>query len=115
MTTQKGFTFKTTELCKLAATQSAPRFYVSAKVALHQYNQYKAGKSILQRVEKRKMYAEIFSRFEKILQISGSNICKSSIREMVGTQEAPSFYLTPTSAVSIYYKAMNKKRKKARA
>lgn len=115
VSTQQGVAFKTTELCKLVAGQPAPRFYVTAKVALYQYNMYKSGRSILRRVEKRKMYAEIFSRFEKIMQISGGNICKVSAMEMVVKQEAPCFYLTDSSAISIYYKAMNKKRQKARA
>ena len=93
----------------------APRFYVDAPTAIKQYNLYKKGHSRIHNVAKRKMYAEIFSRFEQAANArlsSGQYILKYDIMEKVLEQEAPSFYYEDDSALITYYNALAKKRRK---
>lgn len=98
----------------MVAAQPAPRFYVDASSALHQYNCYKRGCSRIHGVERRKMYAEIFSRFErkmKLLVATGQVASKKTVMESILEQEAPSFYYDGDSAAKIYYKEMLKQRR----
>lgn len=60
------------------------------------------------------MFAEIFTRFEYIMNLSGGTMYQYTAMEIVLNQEAPCFYLNDTSAVLFYYKARKNKRNKAR-
>lgn len=104
----------TTEICKIVAHNPAPCFYVSLEQALYQYRLYKQGRSNIKWIEKRKMYAEIFTRFEYLMELSGGKAYQYTVMEAVLNQEAPSFYLTDESAVYFYYNAMRKKKQKAK-
>ena len=97
------------------AKQAAPRFYVSLEQALRQYGLYKNGKSQINDVIKRQMYAEIFARVDKIISLSRGIMPRYAAMEIVLEQEAPSFYLNDTSAVLFYYNACRHKRKKGKA
>lgn len=58
------------------------------------------------------MYAEIFARYEKLMEASGGMVYQYRMMELVLNQTAPSFYLSEESAPVFYYKAMRKKRNK---
>lgn len=110
-----GMIPKIADICKLAASQEAPRFYVDAKTALNQYSRYIKGKSCIRHPERRKMYADIFSRFDSMIRV----LPKSSVRnyrylfmEKVLEQPAPSFYFTEGSAIKLYYRYMQDNRRK---
>jgi hypothetical protein len=105
--------FRTKDVCKLVAQSKAPRFYVSLEEALYQYRLYVRGKSDIRCIERRKMYAEIFSRYEQLMIASGGVAYQYDIMSAVLMQPAPSFYLSDSSAISFYYKAMKEKRKKS--
>ena len=105
-----GLALKMTELCRLAANEPSPRFYVSTKTALCRYKRYKEGRCVIHNTEMRKMYAEIFTRYEKLMEICGGSVFSSVLMERVLQESAPSFYLTPKSAVQFYYTAMAHKR-----
>ena len=111
----QGLTYKFEDICKMAAAMPAPRFYTDVPTALRQYNLYLKGKSCLHSVTKRKMYADIFARYERLvntLEASGQHVCKHRTMEKVLEQPAPSFYYDDDSAMKIYYYAMSQKRKK---
>lgn len=61
------------------------------------------------------MYAEIFARVEKIIEVSRGFMPRYAAMEIVLSQEAPSFYLNDTSAVLFYYNALKKKRANAKS
>lgn len=106
--------FKTVDICRMVANSTAPRFYVSLEQALYQYRLYRKGKSYIRCEERRKMYAEIFTRYEKLMELSGGSAYQYNIMDIVLSQEAPSFYMSNQYAPLFYYKAMNKKRKKTK-
>lgn len=93
----------------MVAAMPAPRFYINAETASRQYNRYKRGVSNIHEVEKRKMYAEVFARYEnkiRLLKESGQRCSKLDIWESILLQEAPSFYYSGMSSVVAYYKAL---------
>jgi hypothetical protein len=106
--------FKTTDICKIVAKVSAPCFYVSLETALNQYWLYKRGKSNIRDEERRKMFAEIFVRYENLMEQSAGSIYQYAAMELVLSQPAPSYYLADGSAVVFYYTARKKKRMKNR-
>lgn len=109
--------YKTTDICKMAAREPAKRFYIDAKTALEQYCKYRKGESMIQKNECRKMYAEIFSRFERIMtikRVSGQKIVMHELMEEVLESEAPCFYYEEGSAVKMYYRFMSRKRERDR-
>lgn len=108
-----GLQLNTIELCKMAALQPAPRFYLEAKRAMKMYNLYKSGECCIRHEEKRKMFAEIFARYEKAMEsVSENNKHRLSktIMEKVLQQQAPSFYYDEDSAVKMYYRIMSDRR-----
>jgi hypothetical protein len=106
--------FKTTDICKLVAKMSAPCFYVSLETAIGQYQLYKRGKSNIRDEERRKMFAEIFVRFENLMKQASGSMYQYAAMELVLSQPAPSYYLADGSAIVFYYNARKKKRLKYR-
>lgn len=109
---ERNILFKTTDICKDVAKQPAPCFYVTTEQALHQYRLYRKGQSNIKSIERRKMFAEIFTRFEYIMNMSQGSLYQYAAMDIVLSQEAPCFYLNDTSAVLFYYKARRNKRNK---
>lgn len=111
----EGLVYKIDDVCKLAASMHAPQFYTDTRTALKQYNLYLAGKSSIRNEVKRQMYAEIFARYENLvntLHHTGQCVRKNAVMTKVLNQEAPSFYYDEGSALKMYYYAMTRKRKK---
>lgn len=111
----EGLNYKMADICKMAAAMPAPRFYVDAITALRQYNKYRNGISSIHNDSKRKMYAEIFARYEKqmdLLRSTGQCAPKVDTMDKIVKQEAPSFYYEDGSAVIVYYRIMEKKRRR---
>jgi hypothetical protein len=100
------------DVCQLVANSHAPRFYITTEKALEQYRSYVHGKSCVCNEEKRKMYAEIFSKFEYLMSFTKGDYTMYDIMEIVLAQPASSFYIK--DPVSYYYRAMRWKRYKAR-
>lgn len=110
----QGLCYTIIDICRMAAAMPAPQFYIEPSKALWMYNLYLKGKSSIHSVPKRRMYAEIFSRYEHLVNImraSGQRVCKREVMAKVVNQEAPSFYYGD-SAFRMYYYWMSKKRKK---
>jgi hypothetical protein len=112
---RQGVSIDTCSLCKIVAKQAAPRFYVSPEQALLQYGLYKNGKSNICSEVRRQMYAEIFARVEKLIEISCGIMPRYIAMETVLAQEAPCFYLNEGSSWQFYYKACRNKRMKSKA
>lgn len=110
-----GVPIDTRNLCKIVAKQAAPCFYVSLEQALFQYGLYKNGKSNICSEVRRQMYAEIFSRVEKLIELSCGIMPRYTAMEIVLAQEAPCYYLNDVSSWRFYYKACENKRKKSKA
>lgn len=110
-----GVPIDTRNLCKVVANQVAPCFYVSLEQALFQYGLYKNGKSNICNEVRRSMYAEIFTRVEKLIEMSCGIMPRYTAMEIVLAQEAPCFYLNDTSAWLFYYNALKHKRMKSKA
>lgn len=101
----------------MVAVQPAPRFYVDAATALIQYRDYKKGRSHIRGAERRKMYAEIFCRFERRMQAlatTGQMAVQTDVMKSVLEQEAPSFYYDGNSAAKMYYREMLQARRRKR-
>lgn len=96
----------------MVAKVPAPCFYVSAETAFYQYRLYKKGRSNIKDNERRKMFAEIFVRYENLLKDSAGTMYKYAIMEAVLAQQAPSYYLTDETSIFFYYNARRKKRKR---
>lgn len=80
-----------------------------------QYSQYQKGLSKIHSDSKRRMYAEIFARYEHLMNIakaSGQRAFKTDIMTRVLEQEAPSFYYEPGVAPQMYYRYIRKRNKK---
>jgi hypothetical protein len=60
------------------------------------------------------MFAEIFVRYENLMEQSAGSIYQYAAMELVLSQPAPSYYLADGSAVVFYYTARKKKRMKNR-
>lgn len=106
------------DLCKLAASQQAPRFYIDARRALDKYSLYKKGMCRVRHEERRKMYAEIFARYEAMIsRIPEANQrpYRKPFMEKVLSQPAPSFYFEDDSAVKLYYRYMSDRRRSNRS
>jgi hypothetical protein len=58
------------------------------------------------------MYAEIFARVEKLIELSNGIMPRYAAMEIVLSQQAPCFYLNDTSAWLFYYNALKHKRQK---
>jgi hypothetical protein len=110
-----GVPIDTKSLCRIVAKQAAPCFYVSLEQALFQYGLYKNGKSNICSEIKRRMYAEIFARVEKLIEMSNGIMPRYAAMEIVLAQQAPCFYLNDTSAWLFYYNACRHKRQKTKA
>lgn len=110
-----GVPIDTKSLCRIVAKQAAPCFYVSLEQALFQYGLYKNGKSNIYSEIKRRMYAEIFARVEKLIEMSNGIMPRYAAMEIVLAQQAPCFYLNDTSAWLFYYNACRHKRQKTKA
>lgn len=90
----------------MAAAQPAPRFYVETHSALLQYKKFKNGTSNILFPEKRKMYAEIFARYESAMNALNNptkRFYKHIVMEKVLSQPAPCFYLDESTAVKKFY------------
>ena len=101
----------------MVAVMPAPRFYVNADEAMQQYYYYKKGRSCIRGIERRKMYAEIFIRFERkmeLLKATGQRAIKIDTMESILTQEAPSFYYSSKSAAVVFYRTQLEKRRSKR-
>ena len=101
----------------MVAVQPAPRFYVDVASALIQYRDYKKGRSHIRGVERRKMYAEIFCRFERRMNAlieTGQVAIQTEVMKSVLEQEAPSFYYDGNSAVKMYYRELLRARRMKR-
>lgn len=110
----QGLCYKLRDICKLAASLPAPRFYVDVETAVKEYNLYEKGLSCVHSKTKRQMYAEIFARYEQIagtMAATGQMVNKRDIMAKVLQQPAPSFYYSDDSAWKSYYYIMSKKRK----
>lgn len=110
----RGLHYRLRDLCKITSQMPAPCFYVSASKALKVYSLYKQGKSKIHSASSRRMYADIFARFEILYNAyisSGQYVTKSFVMEKVLSQEAPSFYYEGDSAYMAYYKAADRKRR----
>ena len=106
---------KVHEICRLVALSPAPRFYVSVEEALRQYRRYKrTGQIDFPRQSTRKMYMEIFRRYEEALEKCGASCFKFSIMNDILESQAPCFYMETSSAFKFYYRAMSHKRKSCR-
>lgn len=92
----------------------APCFYVSLETAFYQYRLYKQGKSNIRDEERRKMFAEIFVRFENLMSQTAGSMYMYAAMDEVLRQPAPSFYLTDGSAIVFYYNARKKRKLKAK-
>jgi hypothetical protein len=110
-----GVPIDTRNLCKIVAKQAAPCFYVSLEQALFQYGLYKNGKSNICSEVRRQMYAEIFTRVEKLIELSCGIMPRYTAMEIVLAQEAPCYYLNDVSSWRFYYKACKNKRMKSKA
>lgn len=111
---KQGLNYTTTSICKIVADYPAPRFYVDYKNALVQYALYKKGQSNIHRDSKRRMYAEIFSRYEHLVNVAvstGQKVVMSEIMTRVLEQEAPSFYYDGDASWKMYYRVMRNRRK----
>lgn len=106
--------YKIQDVCHLAANSPAPQFYVDAMTALRQYSFYQQGRSSIRSIATRKMYAEIFARYENIvntLLASGQYVCKKEVMSRVLKQPAPSFYYEDGTALKMYYYILSKKKR----
>ena len=110
-----GIPIDNRSLCRIVAKQAAPCFYVSLEQALFQYGLYKNGRSNICNELRRRMYAEIFVRVDKLIELSNGIMPRYTAMEIVLSQEAPCFYLNDTSAWLFYYNACRHKRKKGKA
>lgn len=111
---KQGLFYKIADVCKMAASMSAPRFYIDPITALKQYNKYIHGNSNIHNDTRRKMYAEVFSRYEKkigILKATGQIIRKIDAMESILNQQAPSFYYEDDSALKMYYYGLSKRKR----
>ena len=114
-TIKRPLVMKTSDICKRVAENPAPRFYVSVDEALRQYRIFKrTGTLAFPRQSTRRMYAEIFRRYEEALEKYGSCSFKFSIMSQVIQSQAPCFYLEPCTAFKFYYRAMYHKRKRSK-
>ena len=112
---KQGLSYGTPAICKIVAAGTAPRFYVYTHEAMWQYSQYQKGLSKIHSDSKRRMYAEIFARYEHLMNIakaSGQRAFKTEIMTRVLEQEAPSFYYEPGVAPQMYYRYIRKRNKK---
>lgn len=110
----QGLNYKLRDICRLAASLPAPQFYVDVETAVKEYNLYEKGLSCVRNVTKRRMYAEIFARYEKIagtVADTGQMVNKRSIMAKVLQQPAPSFYYSDNSAWKSYYYIMSRRRR----
>lgn len=101
----------------MVAMMPAPRFYVDVVTAIQQYNRYKNGCSCIHGTERKKMYAEIFCRFERkmeLLKATGQRNMKIKTMESILTQEAPSFYCEGDYAAKMYYRIQLERRRRKR-
>lgn len=108
-----GLRLSTAELCRLAASRPAPRFYVTVREAVLLYKKYKNGTCCIRHEERKKMYSEIFARYENAMEkVSEANRRRLSkvIMGKILEQPAPSFYYNPISAAPLYYRFMSDKR-----
>jgi hypothetical protein len=87
---------------------------MSVEQALQQYRLFKRGESNIRNVERRKMFAEIFVRFEQLMRETQSKLFMYDAMCKVLSQPAPSFYLNDTSAILFYYTARRRKKQKAK-
>lgn len=113
----QGLNYNITTICRMVAAQPAPRFYVDVDAALHQYRDYKNGRSHIREKERRKMYAEIFSRFERkmnALRATGQVAVQTEVMKSILEQEAPSFYYEGNSAAKVYYRELLRARRMKR-
>lgn len=98
----------------MVAAMPAPRFYVDVDAALIQYRDYKRGRSHIRGTQRRMMYAEIFSRFERkmnALIATGQVAVQTEVMKSILEQEAPSFYYEGNSASKMYYREMLRARR----
>lgn len=114
---EQGLNYNLDTICKIIANSPAPRFYVGVSLAMLEYSRYKKGISAIRRAEARKMYAEIFARYEQLVRIavaSGQIVRKYETMRRVLEQEAPSFYYSDISALKTYYRFSQKRRNEKR-
>lgn len=114
---KQGLNYRIYDICKIACAMPAPQFYVDAKTALRNYCKYRNGLSCIRSIEKRKMYAEIFSRYENMANViisTGQTLRKTEVMESVLNQPAPSFYYDFESATKMYYYIMSRRRRRVK-
>lgn len=111
---KQGLNYRLKDICSVVAASHAPRFYIEEEEALEKYHSYLRGESAIRKENTRRMYAEIFSRYEhymKIAHASGQIFKKYETMRRVLEQEAPSFYYDSNTALKTYYCFKNKLRK----
>lgn len=111
---EQGLNYSITSICKMVAAMPAPRFYIYPEKALSQYSLYRNGKSDIRSDSRRRMYAEIFARYENMVRIAietGQRVCKKDIMRRVLEQEAPCFYYDGCASWRMYYRFLKRKRK----
>lgn len=98
------------ELCAIANANPAPRYYLSSFHVLEIYNEWKRT-GILPVASKmhRKMYLEIFSKYEAFTKDKNISTKKVSYMEAVLAQPASSFFIE--NVTKFYYRAAEYKRK----
>lgn len=114
---QQGLNYNIAAICKIVASRPAPRFYVYPFEALKQYSLYLQGRSRIHSDSRRRMYAEIFARYEYLVALteaSGQKVVKGELMKRVLEQEAPSFYYEENSAIKMYYRFMQRNRRRKR-
>ena len=112
---QQGLNYNLAAICKVVASQPAPRFYINHFEACKQYRLYRQGRSNIHTDSRRRMYAEIFSRYEHldaVARASGQRVIMEDLMRRVLEQEAPSFYYEENSALKTYYSVIQRKRTK---
>ena len=102
--------YKLEKLCEMANNSGAPRYYVCAKPVLAIYCTWKKTNTLpITSDSLKKMYLEIFEKYENIIQYKKVHGYSVEYMEYVLSQPASSFFID--NAVKFYYRAYTYKRK----
>ena len=99
--------------CRRAVLRPASRFWVSEERAARVISAMFGGAGLPQRMEmsKRRMYEEIFRRTQALRRGRGKSLpLAHAVREVV-YQPAPEHYMSPVSAMNMYYAHLRGKQK----
>lgn len=102
---------RTSEICEMVANSSAPRYYVSAEEALHQYNVFKkTGFVEVKQESSVRMYLELFKKFEDVLSSARGEMTKIDAMTYAINTPASCFFLKPSFARVYIYRVMRRRR-----